>query len=105
MATQNLDIMTLPLEEAWNVIKVLNCDPKTYSKARFGEFIKFDINDYIKNRILIKAKSNIAIIKGKPYNLTDFETELEKREQVIKNWLNANYGKTPLSSPRALTQR
>jgi len=105
MATQNLDIMTLPLEEAWNVIKVLDCDNTTYKKARFGIQIPFDINDYIKERIIIKAKSNIAIIKGKPYSLTDFETELEQREKTIKEWLNKNYGKTPLSQPRALTQR
>lgn len=97
---QNLDIMLLPIEEAWSIFKVLEADNLTYTKIRFGFNLKFDINDYIKNRITFKNKAGLAIIRGRIIKIEELETELELREKEIKTWLNENYGNKPLTRPR-----
>ena len=76
---EQLDILTLGIAEAWSMFKIMGRGTESYRKARFGKEIKFDINDYIKGRIQIKAKTGKALVRGKQYNLEDFETELELR--------------------------
>lgn len=62
--------------------------------------IKFDINDYLKGRIITKPKVGKALIRGKTCKLEDFETELEEREKVIKDWLVENYQEEDIAKPR-----
>jgi len=102
--SNNLDIRTLSLEEAWNTFKTeIGMTEKEYRQARFGVSIRFDINDYLKGRIAIKSKTGKAFIKGSSYNLEEFETELEKRERVIKEWLLENFGDKEVATPRGMT--
>lgn len=97
---QDLDILTLGLPEAWNMYKIMSDRDEDYRKARFGIDIKFDINDYLKGRILTKPKTGKALIRGKTCSLEEFETELEEREKVIKSWLLENYTEDELIAPR-----
>ena len=64
--------------------------------------MKLDINDYLKGRITIKPKVGLALIRGKAEKLETFETELEARERVIKEWLHENFGTEELSKPRGI---
>lgn len=100
MNSNDLDILTMGLPEAWNMYKMLSEHDNEYNEARFGKKIRFDINDYLKGRILIKPKTGKALIKGKGYLLEDFETELEEREKIIKEWLIDNYTEEELVTPR-----
>lgn len=100
MSNQDLDILTLGLPEAWNMYKIMADHDEEYRKARFGVKIKFDINDYLKGRIMTKPKTGKALIRGKTCQLEDFETELEKREKIIKEWLVENYTEEELVKPR-----
>lgn len=101
--TQDLDIRTLNIEEAWNTFKTeIKTHETEYKQARFGIKIKFDINDYLKGRITIKAKTGKAYIRGGAYELEDFETELELRERIIKNWLIENFGDEEIATPRGI---
>lgn len=97
----DLDILTLGLPEAWNMYKIMTEHDEEYRKARFGIKIKFDINDYLKGRILIKPKTGKALVRGKTFILEDFETELEEREKVVKDWLLENYTEEELIKPRS----
>ena len=100
MNKNDIDILTLGLSEAWNMYKIMCEHDNEYKKARFGMNIKFDINDYLKGRIITKPKTGKALIRGKAYHLEEFETELETREKVIKDWLVENYSEEELFSPR-----
>lgn len=101
--TTDMDIRTLSLQEAWNTFKTeIEMTEKEYKEARFGVTIKFDINDYLKNRIAIKGKVGKAFIRGKSHSLEDFETELEKRERIIKDWLLENFGDIEIATPRGI---
>lgn len=98
----DLDLRTLDFNEAWNTFKTeaeMNTDE--YRKARFGIRIKFDINDYLKGRLVIKAKKRNVYIKGCVYDLEEFETELEMRERKIKKWLIENLGDDDIVKPRS----
>lgn len=97
---QDLDILTLGLNEAWNMYKIMASHDNSYKMARFGVNIKFDINDYLKGRIQTKPKSGRALIRGQTCKLEDFETELEEREKVVKEWLLENYQEEELTAPR-----
>lgn len=102
--TNDLDIRTLSLEEAWQTFKTeIQMDEAEYRLARFGCDIRFDINDYLKGRIAIKGKVGKAFIRGCAYMLEDFETELENRERVIKEWLLDNFGDKEIATPRGMT--
>lgn len=101
--TNDLDIRTLDLREAWNFFKTeIAMEDETYRKARFGIKVKFDINDYLKGRIPVKAKTGKALVRGQAHKLEDFETELEVRERIIKDWLLQNFGEEELVSPRGI---
>ena len=100
MNTNDLDILTLGLAEAWNMYKIMADHNQEYRKARFGVNIKFDINDYLKGRILTKPKTGKALIRGKTCKLEDFETELEEREKIIKDWLVENYTEEDIATAR-----
>lgn len=100
----DLDIRTLDLREAWNFFKTeIETTHEEYRKARFGIRVKFDINDYLKGRIIIKSKKGVAHIRGKMYDLEKFETELEERERTIKTWLLDNFGEEDIVTPRGIS--
>lgn len=75
-----------------------------YRKVRFGVNLHFDINDYLKGRIRIKGKQGIALVNGGSCNLATFESELEEREKIIKQWLIANCTEEDLVKPRGATE-
>lgn len=89
MNTNQLDVATLPLHDAWKLFMLQKGIQNTqeYRKARFGININFDINDALIGNIKIKAKSQEAIINRWKYNLEDYNTELENRERIIKEYL------------------
>lgn len=90
-------------EESWNYFKTeINMTDTEYKKARFGINIRFDLNDYLKGRINIKSKSGKALIKGKSHDLEEFETEIEKRERLIKKWLLENCQEKEVAKPRGM---
>lgn len=100
MNSEDIDLMTMGLPEAWNMYKIMSDKDELYRRARFGIKIKFDINDYLKGRITIKPKSGRAMIRGRNCSLEDFETELEDREKVIKEWLIENCTEEEPFTPR-----
>ena len=97
---KGLEILTLGIKEAWNVYKIKIDNDEDYRKVRFGIKIKFDLNDYLKNRIVMKSKIGKVIVRGNTHNLTDFDTELEEREKIMKVWLENEMGDDDIISPR-----
>lgn len=63
---------------------------ETYNKARFGIQLKFDIYDYINEMVKMKEKTGKILYRGRTINISDFWTELEKRNILIKKWLIEN---------------
>lgn len=101
--TNDTEIRTMALEQAWNTMKTeIEMTEREYKQARFGINIIFDINDYLKGRITIKAKTGKAFIRGKAHRLEEFETELEQRERIIKGWLLDNFGDEEVATPRGI---
>ena len=100
MNSEDIDILTMGLVDCWNMYKVMTMRDDTYKQARFGVKIKFDINDYLKGRILTKPKSGKALIRGRTCELEEFETELEEREKLIKEWLLENCTEDEIIKPR-----
>lgn len=89
---QDVDIMTLGLEDAWEMFVTLNEElDYIYEKARWGIKIKFDIYDYLNGAIQEKIKTGKVHIKGIAYESSDYYSELEIRKKLIKRWLLENY--------------
>jgi hypothetical protein len=65
--------------------------PKIYDKARFGIIEKFDIYDFIYEIINFqKIKTGKVIYRGKSIPMSNFWTELEARNTLMKKWLKEN---------------
>ena len=64
---QDLDILTLPLQDAWEMFIMLNenTNSNEYQKARWGTKILFDIYDHFNGAIMQKMKVGKVHIKGK----------------------------------------
>ena len=101
---ERVDILTLGIEEAWNMYKGVQEEDPNYAKIRFGISIPFDINDYLKGRMVIKGKIGKVIIRGIQQDLVDFETELELREKLIKAYLEEVMIGKEIKEPRSLEQ-
>lgn len=86
------DIMTMPLNEAWEMFVTMNDDvnSNTYLKGRWGNKIKFDIYDHLNNTFTHKGKVGKVIIRGKSVETSDYHSELEIRKKMIKDWLIEN---------------
>ena len=98
-----LELRSMDFNESWNTFKTeVQDSTKEYRLARFGININFDINDYLKGRVLIKSKTGKAFVRGRAFDLEDFETELEKRERIIKEWLITNFCDVEVATPRGL---
>lgn len=92
------DYKTLKLEELWELFlterieiedKQATRDAKeTYTFARHGINIHFDIYDYLEDNMIIKPKSGTVIYKGKTFTTTNLYTELENRKILLKKWIN-----------------
>lgn len=103
MTDTDLEIRQMNFEEAWNTFKTeIQMMQPEYQKARFGLGIRFDINDYLKGRITIKAKTGKAFIRGKSFELEEFETELEKRERIIKDWLLETFKEEEIATAQGI---
>lgn len=64
---------------------------EVYGKARFGIQKRFDIYDYIYDLMSFsKVKSGKVIYRGVTIKLTEFWTEIEERNNLIKKWLRDN---------------
>lgn len=98
--SETLDILTLSFRQAWDLFILISNRDETYRKARFGINLKFDIYDYFNNRMVMKYKTGIALIMGKPFKIEDIETEREQREKLVKEWLLENYVEDDFYSPR-----
>lgn len=92
------DVRTLNVKEAFLTLTqymaeeegTFNDIEDVYHKARFGINLKFDIYDYINEMINIKSKTGKIIYRGRTLDISDFWTELETRNILIKKWLIEN---------------
>lgn len=97
-------ILTLSLDAAWTLYKIKFLDmsrtkdedgnkvkpfttTQDYDNIRFGLNIKFEIDDYLKNRFREKPKSGTIVIWKDEYNISDFRTEIDNRERMIRSAL------------------
>lgn len=83
------DVRGMELNELYKVLRSMREDIGNYEsllvKARFGINIRFDIHDWIRGiGIRPKEKTGIVIINGKPYQRSDIYTEIEAREDIMK---------------------
>ena len=103
MTEINMEIITMSLKEAWELFKIIRNedDTDTYKKIRYGIDELFDINDYLKGRMIIKPKSGVALLRGKPMSLGTIDTELEKREKLMKQYINDNTQDVQITRPRS----
>lgn len=98
---EELEIKTLDLEQCWLVFKTeIEMETEEYRDVRFGVDIKFDINDYLLGNMKIVAKTGIIYYKGRNFNTESFYTELEKRERIMKRWLEIHLLEERDTSPR-----
>lgn len=103
MSNTELEIRQMTFEDAWQTFKTeIETNTQEYQQTRFGINIKFDINDYLKDRITIKPKIGKAYIKGTSYELEQLETELEQRERIIKKWLIKTFKDEDIATPRGI---
>lgn len=102
--TKDLDILTMEFQDCWNVFKTqIGMADKTYLDARFGISLKFDIYDYLSGNILIRGRAGKVQIRGLgTFKLTDFRTELEMRERLMKEFLIEELGNEEVATPRGL---
>lgn len=101
-----VEIAKLSLQEAYNIFKIV-VDPtlKQAQQVRFGSVIKFDLDSFF-NRTLflaINTKKAKARINNKVYSLERFNTELNTREKMIKDYLLSNTDKIKLFNARDIT--
>lgn len=98
---QEIDILTLNLQEAWEMFLMLAENNTTeYEKARWGIKIPFDIYDHFSGATTQKIKVGKINIKGKAYDSSDFYSELELRKKIIKEWLLENFTEEKLYTAR-----
>lgn len=99
---QDLDILTLGLAEAWEMFVVLNesSASEEYTKARWGVKIHFDIYEHLDNSFQQKSKSGKIHIRGQAYDKSDYNSELEVRKKIIKEWLLENVTQDEIFRPR-----
>ena len=105
--TRDLDILGMEFNECWNIFKTqIEREDPIYEKVRFGISIKFDIYDYLKNYIIIRGMAGKVAIRNKgSFNLTDFNTELEIRENEMKAYLLETLGTEDVATPRGMGEQ
>lgn len=65
--------------------------PEIYNKARYGIEIEFDLYDYVYDMMVIsKIKAGKIQYRNKILDMSDFWTEIEERNNLIKKWLREN---------------
>lgn len=89
-------IMNKSLEEKWKLFRMLKGEyqewEQDYLDVRYGIDIKFDINfAWQKQKNVYMGQSQkMMVIGGNKINIEDFNTELEKREDIINQALLNN---------------
>lgn len=90
--TELEEIRTWDIEKLWNFISIeQKIDRKTYELVRFGNGVKMDINDFIRNAYIIKNKSGKVFYRGKVYWLEDLYTDIESRRREAFRWIEKNF--------------
>lgn len=91
------DIRTLNVKESFLLLTQYMTEiedfeglQEVYDTARFGIKLKFDLYDYIYENITMKGKTGKIIYRGRTIDLSNFWTELEARNILIKKWLIEN---------------
>lgn len=99
------DILALGLADGYSLLLVYAEDKENgitdadLKKIRRGFDLKFDIHRLINEMYTIKHKSDEVIIGNQTYPLTDFFTEIEKRETLVKKLLlEINRSNDPLAA-------
>lgn len=105
----SLDVIKMDLEEAYKTFTLLkyNEEPikdygKLYQKIRFGIKIPFDIYRSIENDYVIKDKIDEIIIENLVIKLSDYQTEIEEREGLIKNTILSAIGEPDIIKGRGM---
>lgn len=98
----DIDIMTMSLNEAWEMFVVMNDNPSSneYMKARWGIKIHFDIYEHMDGSFQQKSKAGKIYIRGAAYDKSDYNSELEVRKKIVKNWLLENMKEENIFGPR-----
>lgn len=102
-----IDIIKMSLLDAYRAFCMLEHDDQkparwneTYDKVRNGIEIPFDIYSVLDKETHRKAKNGILIVENKQMRLKDFNTEMEKRESLIKKTLKDTLYKPDIYGPR-----
>lgn len=98
------DVPTMSLNEAWRTFLLYNDNVTApeYLYSRWGVKLKFDIYSHLSGAILIKPKTSKVHIKGQAFDASDYYSELELREKIMKRWLIANLKEEVLFTPRGM---
>jgi hypothetical protein len=102
--SRDIDILSLDFKDCWNVFKTqIDMSDSLYNEVRFGYSIKFDIYDYLNGFITIRGKAGqVTTRNGKTYELSNFNTEIEKRERKIKEYLLEVMTDEDFAKPRGM---
>lgn len=52
--------------------------------VKYGVSLRFNINHYIKDNFVVKAKSGLVLIDKKTYKLEEFWDEMDNRESLAR---------------------
>jgi hypothetical protein len=103
-----IDVRTLDLKEAFNLLKTLDDGSEEYNeterKAINGELLKFSIFDKLneRNNIVEKGKIGKVIINGHVFDIKEYDKELMRREKIIKSFLIDKLEGKQIARPRGL---
>lgn len=77
--------------DRWDTFK--SCileDMELYWKIRTGIELKFDIHDVYDGYVVVKPKTNVVIVAGQSFRLSEYRTELNKRDAIMIQYFLEN---------------
>ena len=88
--TTELDILQLPLGDAYKLLKIAKIQTgtkigKDEDKIKNGIKIKFKLHNYLDGNYTKKPKQDLTIIEHQVIPTQDFKEEIDNREALIKN--------------------
>lgn len=97
-----LDVLKMGLGETYQVFSFYNEDIDLGRDARYGiNGLMFDIHDWLDGGFLLKRKSGLASSMGRKYDIQDINTELERRQNLMKKKIiEINFQKPRWMKPR-----
>lgn len=98
------NIKTMGIKELYPMfaleVQQLENAEEIYKQVRFGITVPFDVYDYLYDIITVKGKTGKALYRGKTIKLRQIWTELEMRNNLMKEFLIENMKEDSLMSLR-----